>query len=324
MAMAERAPVLGEVGSAPRTAILGAMRAIAETGAPASAADRTAIEACEVYMFVAPPTPWDSLAPVEPAALAAALPGDAHADDALKFLTVMALVDGVLDGRKIAAVATYAAALDLDPRYLGEVVEAAHGRVREALGDMTRANMESITGKPWASDDQTTWLMPYKSAPDPALATRFQALGALPAETFGHAYFRHFTANGYAFPGEPAALNAAFAIPHDSLHVMTGYDTTPKGELLVSTFTAASHRVLPMAGHILPVIMSWHLRLEINSVAGATGGALDPATFWHAWAAGAAATVDTFAPGWDFWAATERPLGDLRRACGIPPAGLAA
>ncbi len=53
-----------------------------------------------------------------------------------------------------------------------------------------------------------------------------------------------------------------------------------------------------------------------------TGGALDPREFWHAWAGGAAATVDTFAPDWDFWAHVEEPLARLRERWSIPVSGL--
>jgi hypothetical protein len=104
--------------------------------------------------------------------------------------------------------------------------------------------------------------------------------------------------------------------------VLTGYDTTPRGELLVSTFTAAMHPRYPMAGHVLPVIFSWHLKMQINAVAKDAARALDPDEFWRAWAAGAATTVDTFAPGWDFWEHTGTPLGALRTGWLIPAEGL--
>jgi len=122
--------------------------------------------------------------------------------------------------------------------------------------------MESITGRPWSSGDASKWLLPYQGTPDFALAKRFEALGVLAPQTFGHTFWAHFKENAYAFPGEPQALNAAFSVPHDSVHVLTGYDTKPRGELLASTFTAAMHRKYPMAGHILPVIFSWHLKVR--------------------------------------------------------------
>lgn len=36
------------------------------------------------------------------------------------------------------------------------------------------------------------------------------------------------------------------------------------------------HPLEPMAGHILPVIFSWHLGIELNPVAGKWTGALHP------------------------------------------------
>jgi hypothetical protein len=71
------------------------------------------------------------------------------------------------------------------------------------------------------------------------------------------------------------------------------------------------------------VIFSWHLKIEINQVATSYAGALDPDMFWAAWAAGAAATVDTFAPEFDFWAHADVPLAELRERWSIPRAGLA-
>lgn len=317
-------PLLPGAGAAHTRAILGAMRAVAETGGPASEDDRRALAGADQYMFGRPgPFVFDDLATVSPDALASALAGSALARDAVKFLTVMAFVDGKLDTAKIAEVMRYAGALGVEERYLDEVAEAAQGRLREALADMTRCNMESITNHPWFGGDATAWLLPYKGAgADPALAARFENLARLADDSFGRRFWRHFKENRYAFPGDPEALNAGFCVPHDSAHVLTGYKTTPRGEILVSTFTAAMHPKYPMAGHVLPVIFSWHLRTQINPVAGEAGGALDPDEFWHAWAGGSAAKVDTFAPEWDFWDHVETPLAALRERWSIPADGL--
>jgi hypothetical protein len=313
-------PLLPGASRAEAEAILGAMQTIAAIGGPLSDMDRRALAGTDRFIFGHPGPPLaDSLREVEPEALAAALAGTALAEDAIRFLTVMAFVDGALDKAKIAAVLRYAEALGVHGRYLDEIAEAARDRLQEVLADMTRANMESITGRAWPGGDVNRWLMPYAGdGADPALAARFAALGALPPESFGHALWAHFRENGYAFPGEPAGLNVAFSLPHDSVHVLTGYDTSPRGEILASTFTAAMHRSWPMAGHVLPVILSWHVGVQINEVARDARNALDPEAFWRAWAAGAAATVDTFAPEWDFWTHAATPLAALRERWSIP------
>jgi ubiquinone biosynthesis protein Coq4 len=144
------------------------------------------------------------------------------------------------------------------------------------------------------------WLLPYRAAPDTALATRFAGLGALPATSFGHAFLDHFAMSGYDLPGSPDALNAAFSVPHDSAHVLAGYDTSPGGEILVSTFTAAMHPRNAMAAHVLPVILSWHLGIKFNDVAKSATGTLDPAGFFDAWRRGHAVNTDLFGRDWDF------------------------
>jgi hypothetical protein len=304
-------------------AILGAMRSVAETGGTLGEADSRALSAAALYMFgQKQPLDVAGLRPVAPAALASAIADPALREDALKFATVMAFIDGSLDKAKIAKVIGYATALGLHERYIDEIAEAAAGHVKEALADMTRANMVSITGKAWSDADATAWLLPYDKAPDPALAERCHKLGALPKGSFGLAFYHHYRNNGYAFPGEPTGLNAGFGFPHDTVHVVSGYGTTPRGELLASTFTAAMHPHFPMAGHILPVIFSWQLDVQINPVAKDAAGALDPVEFWHAYAGGKTATIDTFAPGWDFWAYVETPLQALRRQWTIPENGL--
>jgi hypothetical protein len=308
------------------TAILGAMRAVAEAGHGSTKADEDALTGAAHYMFgYNGPLGVDAVPSISAAALAAALESVPLREDAVKFLAVMAVMDGRIDEAKLDLVLQYAKSLGIHERYLRELADAAHQRLHEALADMTQANMASILNRPWQGGDVDAWLLPYQgSAGDPALGQRFENLSQLDPATFGHAFWKHFKKNSYAFPGEPQGLNAAFSVPHDSVHVLTGYNTDGRGEILVSTFTASMHRNYPMAGHILPAIFSWNLNVEINSVAKNASAALDPVEVWRAWSAGAHASVDTFAPDWDFWADAARPLKALREKWSIPSAGLEA
>jgi hypothetical protein len=304
-------------------AILGAMAAVAATNGEAAVTDADRISLAAAYHYLLRQTEPLDLAAVRrvtPDELAAALPDRVLATHAARLLVVMAFVDGSLDTAKIDSVLGYAAALGIDEPYVQEITDAAHGEVQRALADMTRRNLESITGKPFLSDDAMAWFLPYRDGhDDPTLAARYRALGERPAGTLGRAYWEQYDGNHYAFPGEPGALNELFATPHDCAHVLSGYDTSARGELLVSTFTAAMHPLLPLEGHILPVIFSWHLGIKINDVAGAVTGALDPAAFWDAWSRGAAMSVDLFAPGWDFWGNVGESLSTLRERYGIVP-----
>jgi ubiquinone biosynthesis protein Coq4 len=170
--------------------------------------------------------------------------------------------------------------------------------------------------------DPGKWIRPYEGAnADPALVARYEALGKLPQNTFGKALWDFDKKNGYPFPGDPTALNAAFGTAHDSTHVISGYDTSARGELLVSTFTAGMHPINPMSGHILPVIFFFHFGEQLNDVGHAGKGGLDPDEFWHAWARGEAMTVDIFDPKWTVWDWIERDLEELRHDWNVAPPG---
>jgi hypothetical protein len=261
--------MLVEATGAQARAILGAMTAIAAMHGEAriTAADRASLAAAYHFLLRQPEAlDFDDAAALprpSPSELAAVLPGRALATEAAHMLTIMAFVDGSLDRAKIRAVLDYTAALGIDEPYVQEITEAAQGHVACALADMTRQNLESITGRPWADEDAMAWFLPYRGdRADSALAARYRGLASLPAGTLGREYWEQYQRNGYAFPGEPNGLNETFATPHDCTHALSGYDTSPRGELLVSTFTAAMHSSRPMEGHILPVIFSWHLGIR--------------------------------------------------------------
>ncbi|MEM7226744.1 MAG: hypothetical protein AAF495_27480 [Pseudomonadota bacterium] len=302
-------------------AILRAMKVVASLGGAAalSTADQAALIAAGHYVFRLSADP-DSLEPITPAALAAAVTDAGLRREAAQSLAVMALVDGAVDGDKIASVTRFAAALDIHDDFIKTMTEAAQGHLRWAGMDMVRHNMLSITGQPWAEADVMPWLLPYQGdQADPALTARFEALQNLPEESLGHTFWHHYRHHGFTFPGQPDALNARFAVPHDTTHLLSGYSTTYRGEILVSTFTAGMHPEEPMAGHILPVIFSWHLGIELIEHAGSHRGGLDPSHFWEAWSRGQATKGDAFAPDWNFWALIERPLAELQVDYGVPP-----
>src|SRR5258708_11863100 len=239
-------------------AILGARRqgALAH-GGPITYADTASILAAGRYLLRRPGlNDIDTLPAVDPADLVAALKGEGElAREAVKYLGIMALVDGSIDHGKIALVLDYARKLDVEADYLTELVEAASGHMAWVTADMTRKNFDSIISRPSDGLDPVAWIKPYAGAnADALLVARYEALGKLEDNTFGKALWQFDKSNGYAFPGDPTALNARFGTPHDSTHVISGYDTSARGELLVSTFTAGMHRINPMRGHILPVI----------------------------------------------------------------------
>ncbi len=200
-----------------------------------------------------------------------------------------------------------------------QLAEVGRGHLAWVRADVARQNLRSITGLD-LHESIDEWILPYRGAhADPALAARYRAFASLPAGTLGRTFFDFYRDNGFAFAGEPTGLNQRFAAPHDSTHILSGYDTSPQGELLVSTFTAGMHPREPMSGHILPVILSWHLGLELAKLPGEVKGQLDPAKFWNAWERGSQVAVDVFGDAWSLWQAAARPLAEMRAEYRVPP-----
>jgi len=303
-------------------AILGAMRAVALAhgdGAVTPMDRETIISAGAIVLGLDGFDP-DAVAPVDPEGLTAAIAGEAEAEQAVRMLAVMSLADGVADAGKTTLVRAYAEALGVRDGYLEILTEVAEGEVAQATACMVRKNAESFrVDTSRLAISATAPFFPYKDAPDHELEARYKALGELPAESFGHAFFDHFDRNGFLFPGNPNGLAEAFTTPHDSSHVLSGYSTSEMGELCVSTFIGAMHPDHPMAAEVLPVIYSWHIGVKLNEIANSSHGAFEPRHFWTAWERGSATTVDVVATDWDFWAATPVPLEELRAEYGVPP-----
>ncbi len=305
-------------------AILGAMRAVAlEHGeAGVTELDRRTIEAAATVVLGLREVDLDTLATVSPGQLEAQLTSPEEAQQAVRMLAVMSLADGVVDAGKIELLQGYARACDVREDYLEILAETAADEVAQAAACIVRKNAESFPklDLELLAAGPVAPFLPYGDAPDPALEARYKALGELPPDSFGHAFFNHFALNGFEFPGHPTGLAEAFTTPHDSSHVLSGYSTSEEGEVCVSTFIGAMHPDHPMAAEVLPVLFSWHLGIKLNDIANTAHGAYEPRRFWTAWDRGAATTVDVVAADWDFWAAAEVPLEELRAEYGVPAA----
>src|SRR5262249_28241719 len=134
------------------------------------------------------------------------------AREAASFATVMAFVDGRIEDAKLRKVLELASSLGVHDDFIDDIAKLAQGRLQDATAHMIRANLESVTGRPWRTDDMAPWLLPYRKAPDAALAARFRSLATLSEDSFGYAFAAFYARNAYAFPGSPAALNARFAV----------------------------------------------------------------------------------------------------------------
>src|SRR5437773_9160397 len=179
---------------------------------PLGPADRATLGAAYRYVFKGRDAlDVDGLPPTTPAELAGVLSDQALAEHAVRFLAVMALVDGRLDERKIVLVLRYATALRVHEDYLRQLAEVGLGHLQWVAMDMMRQNIRSIAGLVWNPDNVIGTFLPYSgTGSDVDLARRYQALGELPPGSFGRAFWAHYRRNVYAFPGEKNGLNEKY------------------------------------------------------------------------------------------------------------------
>lgn len=264
----------------------------------------------------------DTLPFINPEQFSNYFSSDEIAEYALRLLTVTSLMDGEIEPEKINLLFKYAQAVNLYPHYLLQLQKTLDNDIHWLIKDISLKNLESFDLFPHLQreEDIEQWLFPYRGKHhDPALVDRYESLQKLPKDSFGYGIWKQFKDNNYFFPGEEEGVNYAFIMPHDSLHVLSGYNTTPFGELLVSTFTATMLEKKAMEGHIIPVFYSFYLGIKINNLAGASRCKMNPEAFWEAWYRGSQMQVNLFTPNWSLWEVAELPLTVLRQKyCVLP------
>ncbi|HZP31040.1 MAG TPA: hypothetical protein VFC99_18980 [Acidimicrobiia bacterium] len=97
---------------------------------------------------------------------------------------------------------------------------------------------------------------------DPALAARWEALGALPDGSLGRRVFELYQARGFEFPGRPGSAPPLLA-RHDWVHVLADYGTTVESELEVFAFVARANddlRAFALLAMVVSLFETGYLR----------------------------------------------------------------
>jgi hypothetical protein len=297
---------------------LAIMLGVAATSRPPTDIDKDCIAAATQSIFqLEEQFGLAGLTPLSPYRLGTLAADPDIARQAASFAAIMALADGTINPAKLSAAVKIADGLNVPDAFVNDLARLALGDLAEGKANMLRANLESVTGQTLTTAEIAPWLQPYIAEPDFALAMRFHALERLPDNTFGYAFAEFYRDNGYAYPGEPAALNFAFAVPLHSVHVLAGYDASPRGKLLTAALTATMHRGHGMLGHVLPAMLSWHLGIPLDDSTDAAHGTFEPYAFFHAGARGEDTIADLLAPEWNFWPAAIQPIDAVRAAVGL-------
>lgn len=230
---------------------------------------------------------------------------------------VMALVEGDPDDSTARTVQELAAALDIDEQGVRVLYDMSHGHTMLARFEMIR-RMRTFTKNvhDFPGFGKLALSLAGLGGEDPELAARYHALEGCAPGTFGRAIFDHFTANGFAFPGEKNGVGAM--VFHDIGHVLSGYGVTPDQEIQQAAFQAGFTRTDGFL-FLLFGILQFHLGLRITPVAKGQRGLFDVNAVLRALERGAACRVDLGA-GFDHFAYANMPIEAVRNELGVPPA----
>lgn len=273
------------------------------------------------------------LRPVDAAELAEIVVDDDARSKFMHLLVVLELMADPVSPELERRTERYGDALEMSPPLLAATRRLAREQYVLAYLDLSRNSWyveqtlrDSAHGRLY---ERLRSEIAYIGFGDAKIAERWRSLGRLPPGSWGREVDAFYDRHGFPRPGEPHGIYELGA-RHDWIHVLTGYDTDPVGELQVFGFIAAN-MVDPHGFTMLAVTLGLFQSGTITHMHGkrvriATSDALAAPgaseSFARAIVHGYECPTDVMA-GIDLFAEAARPLDEVRGELGLPAAGLA-
>lgn len=305
-------------------ACLRAMRTVTAADEPIPPAVRAMMDAAQ-RSLMALDTDIDALPPIMPHEVVAAVTTPGMPEQLVHALIVGVLADGEPDPAAFQRLQEFSAALGIQTPALRTVRLLIEKHMllfrldflrRSHIADMVKDSYRHRGGLRGVAE---ALLGQRGLLEDKELAARFEALGALPKDSFGYVYYEHCRGNGFAFPGERGGFPYTGAY-HDMTHVLSGYGITPEGELLLGGFMAGFKRVNPFYVILLTALL-WGSGVNATPLSQphitgmlAKEGVADE--FLVAIERGSRVNTD-LSDNWDFWPLMPLPLDEARARLGI-------
>jgi tellurite resistance protein len=296
-------------------AVLRALRAVASANGAFTRAERDFVQT--IARIHEASIDVEALQPISLEQVASVLRDPHRRKRAVQLAIVLALVEGEPDDASQRAAQALADALGVQESGLDVLYDLSRGHLLLARIEMARRMRSSVSKNHGFPGFFATALQALGIAgEDPSLAARYQALEALPADSFGYAVHTHYRKNGFPFPGEKHGFSAiAF---HDLGHVLSGYGTDPEGEIQQAAFQAGFKRSDGFF-FLLFGVLQFHVGVRVTPVAKPQRGLFDVKSVLRAAERGAACKVDLGA-GFDPFAYAEKSLAQVRAELGVPAA----
>ena len=183
----------------------------------------------------------DALTEITPAELAENFT-DAEAREALiQRLVMLTTLDGEVTDDEVSKLEELAQALGSQERAVHNLRQLMDGKIKGLMADMVRRSFLPSKAKWLFTKASLTEVWGVAKVAmgitDAKMAARYEALGDLPEGTLGRAFHDHHVENGFPLSGQKGGFPPAMAF-HDIGHVLSGYGTDGRDEILVAGFQA--------------------------------------------------------------------------------------
>ncbi len=308
----ERREAIGRAG-------LGSLLAIASVDGPPSPMAQRTITAIRDHL-IRLPISLDSLAPLTPEELAAAVPESEWRQRILRGMTVLALLENDPGEARLARLEATARALGIDDAPVQAFRHVLDHQFNLVRLDIARRGFQRGAAAAYLRDEGPAGALQLARAllkrEDPALASRYRALAALPDGSLGRAYLAFIDANGFSVPGEVGGPPPP-VVRHDCCHVLGGYGTSASEECGVLGFQAGFGRNDPFFT-VLFALAQFQLGIGATPLTAAETGQADPEMIFRGMEHGSSVTRDLISD-WDPWDDFPQPLEEVRHRYGIRP-----
>jgi len=268
-------------------------------------------------------TAVEELAEITPEELAENFTDPQAREALVQRLVMLTTLDGEVTEDEVNKLEELALALGSDERAVFNLHQLIDGKLKRLMADMVRRSFMPSKLKWLATEASLTTVWGVAKAllgiTDAKMAARYEALGDLPEGTLGRAFFVHHVDNGFALPGQKGGFPPAMAF-HDVGHVLGGYGTDGRSEMLVAGFQAGYLDEDPLVMYMMICML---FQLGIERIAEMRHvepekGQLDLDAYRIAYLRGRAMNQSIL--NWDPWPHMERSLDEVRTDLGIPPA----
>ncbi|HZY50620.1 MAG TPA: hypothetical protein VFE64_12670 [Devosia sp.] len=252
-----------------------------------------------------------AIEPIPPSMFAERITDPEHRVHALEYLTLAPYIEPEMRSKQADRVAAYFSALRMRSDAFSFMNNIAHRHILMSQLCIARKLLPHLLpGGPLAHIVRAVRMV-RESRGDAKIAGEYQALENLPEGTLGNAFYRFHRLRGFQLPGEKGCIPEELSALHDLTHILSGYNTDFRGEILAQAFAGGS---MPKHGMMAAVsgLLSFHNGLVFDG--GGRNklekGNLDARAWAQAFERGMKALP--FLEGWDFKADWQKPVAEVR------------